>query len=426
MEHLPARWTLAQRFAFRFFTVFFLLNMFPFPANMYPEESFMDGLTYAIWEWPVQWIATHLLSMPGEISTQVTGSGDTTFHWILLGLTIFLSLAMASIWSVLDRRRPNYQIVIGWLRVYSRYYLAFMLFTYGFIKVYHLQMITPPLYRLSEPLGNTSPMGLLWSFIGVSKAYSAFSGWSEVVGGALLLFRRTTLLGALVSFAVILHVFVLNMCYDVPVKLFSFFLLLVCAFLIAPDFKRLMQFFLFQKSTSPKLEMPLFGQKKWNTAALVLKCAIIGWMVYANISGCIEGQKQYGDLSIPAPLSGLYKVQSFERNNKEVPPLMTDSTLWNKLLVHDFPAGWGRITMANEKLQYCTFSVESIAHQIDLHSVRDTIPNLFAYEQPSPESLIIRGVWKNDSLVIRLKKTNTEYQLLTRGFHWINEYPYNQ
>ncbi len=161
-------------------------------------------------------------------------------------------------------------------------------------------------------------------------------------------------------------------------------------------------------------------------AGLALKIVVIGWMLYSNISSSQEGQKLYGELATPAPLSGLYEVQSFERNNKAVAPLLTDSTLWHKLLVHKFPAGWGRITMANEKLEYCTFIVDTIAHQIDLHSVRDTSPNLFAYEQPNPESLIIRGMWKQDSLSIRFKKIDAKYELLNSGFHWVNEYPNNQ
>jgi hypothetical protein len=426
MENQAIQWTLAQRVAFRFCTVFFLLNMFPFPANMYPDEMYMDGLTYLIWKQPVQWIATHLLGIPGEISTQVTGSGDTTFHWILFGLTIFLSLIAALLWSVIDRRRLHYQRAMAWLRVYTRYYLAYMLFIYGIIKIYHLQMPTPALYRLAEPYGNFSPMGVLWSFIGVSKAYSAFSGWAEVLGGALLLFRRTTLLGALVSFAVMVHVFVLNMCYDVPVKLFSFFLVLACIFLIVPELGRLAKFFFLQQPTFSVLEKPLFIQRKWNIAAIVLKFGVIGWMLYSNISGCIEGQKEYGDRSMPAPLAGIYKVQSFERNGAVVPPLLTDSTLWNKLLVHNYPEGWGRITMANEKLAYCTFKVDSVAHQIDLHPVRDTLPNLFAYEQPDSNSLVIRGLWKNDSLTVRLNRTDREYRLLKWGYNWVNEYPVNQ
>ncbi|MBC7777402.1 MAG: hypothetical protein H7246_18355 [Phycisphaerae bacterium] len=82
MENTSNQWPLASLFAFRFFTVFFLLNIFPFPVNLYPNEIFNDGLIYILWKQPVQWIATHFLNIPGEINTQPNGSGDTTFHWI--------------------------------------------------------------------------------------------------------------------------------------------------------------------------------------------------------------------------------------------------------------------------------------------------------------------------------------------------------
>lgn len=426
MEHQPLRWTLAQRFNFRFFALFLLLNMFPFPANIYPNEYFMDGLTYTIWQPSVQWTATHLLGIPGEISTQVTGSGDTTFHWIVFGLTLFFSLLGAVIWSVVDRHRAHYQTLMAWLRVYSRYYLAYMMFVYGVIKIYHLQMPDPPLYRLDEPFGEFSLMGVLWSFMGSSKAYSAFSGWAEVIAGSLLFFRRTTLLGAILCFAVMLNVFMLNMCYNVPVKLFSGFLLLTSAFLIAPDFARLGQFFIQQKSVAVLPEKPLFESKKWNVAAQIFKYIVVGWIVYSNIDTSIQGVKEYGSEAVPAPLSGIYKVKSFNRNDTLVPPLMTDSTYWKKLLVHAFPAGWGRITMANEYREYCTFKVDTALHQVDIHPVNDTLPNFFVYEQPDSISLILRGVWNKDSLELRLKKVDGWYKQRDRSFHWVNEYPNNQ
>jgi hypothetical protein len=426
MESPLTPWTLTQRIAFRFFAVFFLLNMFPFPANLYPDEEYMDGLTYTIWKLPVQWVATYLLHIPGELSTKVTGSGDTTFHWILFGLTIFLSLALAAIWSVADRRTPHYQRAMAWLTVYTRYYLAYTMLIYGIIKIYHLQMPSPSVYRLSQPFGSFSPMGVLWSFIGVSKAYSAFSGWSEVIGGVLLFFRRTTLLGALVSFGVLLNVFVLNMCYDVPVKLFSFFLLVACAFLAAPDFTRLYSFFILQKPTFPRTEWPLFQQKSWKKSALILKYAVIGWMFYSNIASCIKNQHEYGDQAPTAPLSGMYKVQSFEINHVPVLPLLTDSTYWQKVFVSPYPEGRSRIIMANEKIENYTIKAYTATHQIDIHATADQTPNLFAYEQPDSVSLTIKGIWRQDSLTVYLKKADANYLLMNRGFHWVSEYPFNR
>ena len=76
-------------------------------------------------------------------------------------------------------------------------------------------------------------MGVLWSSIGSSPAYESFAGCAELLGGILLIVPRTTTLGALVCLADMTQVFMLNMTYDVPVKLLSFHLILLSLFLLA-------------------------------------------------------------------------------------------------------------------------------------------------------------------------------------------------
>jgi hypothetical protein len=110
-------------------------------------------------------------------------------------------------------------------------------------KAVPLQMPFPFLTRLVEAYGNFSPMGNLWAFVGASRPYESFVGCAEMLGGLLLIVPRTTILGALVSLADLTQVFVLNMTYDVPVKLLSFHLLLMALFLLAPDLRRLCGFF---------------------------------------------------------------------------------------------------------------------------------------------------------------------------------------
>ena len=73
--------------------------------------------------------------------------------------------------------------------------LSVTLFGYGFAKVFPQQFGPPGPFKLIEPYGEFSPMGVLWSFMGASIPYVIFSGACEVAGGALVLFRRTTLLG---------------------------------------------------------------------------------------------------------------------------------------------------------------------------------------------------------------------------------------
>ncbi|HVS63755.1 MAG TPA: hypothetical protein VMT85_09690 [Thermoanaerobaculia bacterium] len=83
------------------------------------------------------------------------------------------------------------------------------------------------LERLSQTIGESSPMGLLWNMMGYSRLYNLFSGGVDVLGGVLLLFRRTATLGALVAIGAMANVVLLNFAYDVPVKLYSMHLLLM-------------------------------------------------------------------------------------------------------------------------------------------------------------------------------------------------------
>lgn len=157
----------------------------------------------------------------------------------------------ALIWSILDRRRNEYVILHSWLRLLIRYFMALMLIGYGYGKVFPLQFQPNTLVRLSQEYGTFSPMGVVWSFMGASTTYTAFAGLAEVTGGILVCFRRTTSLGAMVAFGVMTNVVALNYCYDIPVKIHSTHYLLMSAFLLAPDFRRLVNVFLLNQVAEP-------------------------------------------------------------------------------------------------------------------------------------------------------------------------------
>ena len=74
----------------------------------------------------------------------------------------------------------------------------------------------------------------------MSPAYQVFTGVVEVVGGLLLIAPRTAILGAMICLASMTQVFVLNMTYDVGVKILSFQLALMSLFLLAPDLPAVM------------------------------------------------------------------------------------------------------------------------------------------------------------------------------------------
>src|SRR5262249_11374074 len=160
------------------------------------------------------------------------------------------------------------------------------MFEYGMTKIIPTQFRSPSLNVLVTPAGDLSLETLLWTSIGAAPAYQIFTGCVETLGGILLLAPRTTLLGALISFAALTHVFVLNMTYDIGLKLISFHLILLALFLLAPDFSRLANLLVRNQSAGPSTQPQLFASKHANRIALGVQIAVGVYLLtlqaYAN------------------------------------------------------------------------------------------------------------------------------------------------
>jgi hypothetical protein len=58
------------------------------------------------------------------------------------------------------KEKKDHSALEDWLRIALRYFLAFVLFTYGFFKIFKLQFPTPDPGRLTETYRDSTPMGL--------------------------------------------------------------------------------------------------------------------------------------------------------------------------------------------------------------------------------------------------------------------------
>jgi hypothetical protein len=133
-----------------------------------------------------------------------------------------------------------------------------------------------------------------------SRTYTVFAGWMEIVGGLLLCFRRTQLAGALWTAGVMANVFMLNLCYDVPVKLFSFQLLLLAIVVAAPDVPRLVAMFLRNAAVPSADLLGPWRESRWRRAATGLKIAWLG----ATLGLLAFGSSQTVALLAPSPVRG--------------------------------------------------------------------------------------------------------------------------
>jgi hypothetical protein len=254
-------WNPGTRIAFRFAFAYFAFY----------ELSFVQRLMES-------WVAVHVFHLNDAVTMRhFTGSGDTTLDYIDLLLTVTMAAITSAVWTIIDRKRPDYRTLHRWLRLFVRYVLGSILMYYGFAKIIPIQMPVPGVARLIEPLGNFSPMGLLWAFLGASPTYQAFAGASEIVAGALLLFSRTATLGGLVSATVLFNVVMLNFCFDVPVKLFSSNLLVMALFIAIPDIGRLADVLILRRSARPYVDYGLvLRSRPEKIGAATIKAIVIG------------------------------------------------------------------------------------------------------------------------------------------------------
>ena len=250
-----ASWPPLARIAFRFCFVYFGLycisSQVILSILVIPKVDLPDPGTLAPFRAVVFWVGAHLFRLPTPLVYSGSGSGDKYYDYVLVFCVFVFALLATVVWSVLDRRRQDYSTLKKWFWLYLRFCLGGQMLVYGGVKAVPLQMHTPYLFTQLEPFGNFSPMGVLWNSIGASPAYETFAGCVELLAGFLLMFPRTVTLAALLCTVDFTQIFVLNMTYDVPVKQFSFHLLLMALLLLAPDFRRLANFFFLERPAPP-------------------------------------------------------------------------------------------------------------------------------------------------------------------------------
>jgi hypothetical protein len=371
-------------------------------------------------DWLVNLANSHLFHIK-EVLVPMGGSGDTSYGYAQLCLFLTIAGVGTALWTLLDKRR-NYTAGYYWLLVGVRYFVALYTLSYGTIKLFGQQMIFPPLSALATPLGDFLPMRFSWFFIGYSAPYQFFSGSVEVVAGLLLFFRRTSTLGAFVAASVFLNVVMMNLCYDIPVKLFSIHLLLMSIFLLLGDAQRLINFFLLNKPTQPATRFTLPARWMRNTR-IALKVAFI------LLFGVLPGYQIYQSLDSPEVqavmksqilTTGVFEVERFEAP-------VADSLRWKDVIFEATKTGSIQTsdTLLRQRYRrgYFNYTLDSVKHTIAFKKFSsDSIP-LFTlnYMMPDTNHIVLNGKIRGDSTVIALKRQNRHFQLAERQFHWLSE-----
>ncbi|MFD4433089.1 DoxX family protein, partial [Nocardia sp. NPDC058497] len=338
------------------------------------------------------WIGEHVFGVEAELA--MNGSGDQAAIWIQCGLVLVAAVLVTVVWSVLDRRRLAYPRLSSWFLTVLRLCVGGQMLFYGFAKLIPTQMPEPALTTLLLRVGDLSPMSMLWTQVGSSPAYEMALGAAEVLAGLLLFWARTATLGAMLSVISMAQVFLLNLTFDVPVKMLSGHLLLMSLVLLAPQARRLANVLVLERDSGPMVQPPLFDSARKNRWAAVVQIAAGLWVTGGLIYLATQQWDEYGGGAPKPELYGIWEVTEFTAEASPVPPLTTDPVRWQRLIIDAGSAGYQRMDDSVVPV-VATFDTE--AHTMTLAAAPSApgqtpaATTTFTVDRPADDRLTVRG-----------------------------------
>lgn len=155
-------------------------------------------------------------------------SSDSLLFVLIFPITAFFSFILYLIihyrhkWS--DRKTFYTQVILI-------HFLAIILFKYGLDKVFKHQFFLPEPNTLNTRLGQLDKDILFWSTIGSSYFYNLITGALEVIAGFMILSSKVRTKGLMLSFFILCNILLINLSFNISVKFFTIFLILINIFL---------------------------------------------------------------------------------------------------------------------------------------------------------------------------------------------------
>jgi hypothetical protein len=217
--------------------------------------------------------------------------------------------------------------------------------------------------------------------------------------------------------------------YDVPVKLFSFHLMLMSLVLLAPDIRRLFRVMVLRRGVEDAPEPPLARRAALRRGLAILQIVFGAWLFVSAYQDAMKGY--YGPFGAGGPKPALYGIWNIERmeiDGVERAPLVTDYDRWRRMVIQrensisfqrmdDTFQGFAGRTDDPGKTLTLTRGAGDQAVEI----------GRLTFEQPDADRLIAHGMVNGKQLRLETRRfDHTKLQMLNNRFRWIQDYPFNR
>lgn len=256
--------TFVLKYLRQVFGIYLLLFVFLVPFA-HQIGDFQRKITHFLFGDAIRWISHSIF----EKNSRPDFSSDSYSLGFLLLLLLFFSILLA---GIIQNKGQKAAIFIGWIEEIIRFYLILVLFVYGLDKVLLMQFPVPAANIAYSNFGQLDRDILYWSVIGLSSKYQFILGITEIIGGLLLAFNRTKVVGLLLSLAIFIQVLIINIGFDISVKIFSIHLIIMVLFLLRNQLKTLFEFFVLGRSTKLVVnsQLPIFRNSIYQFSILII------------------------------------------------------------------------------------------------------------------------------------------------------------
>ncbi|MBX9733554.1 MAG: hypothetical protein K2X37_05805 [Chitinophagaceae bacterium] len=422
-------WGNGKKFFFRFFFLACTLFITPFTfLQGAPGISSLLGYYFDAYDAICLQFNTWIFHIAPNTKVP-NGNGDYPEQWMALYTSLLLALIGSIIWSIIDNKRKDYNKLNYWLFVAVRYFVISNGFSYGIFKLFAVQMPFPSISQLATPLGDFLPMRLSWMFIGYSHSYQVFSGLIEVIAALLLLFRPTATLGILVSLGVFGNVMMLNLSYDIPVKINAITIVILCVWMLAEELPRLIQFFFYNRALPSIMLVFPFTTKKGRIIARSIKWIMVAsWIIVTTMLSLQTLDTKKKDLvSTPIIPTGYYDVLVHARGTDTLGMASGDSLYWQNMVIDNRSAGSIKTSDSRFRQRYgrayFNYTIDTIHQHISLlKSASDSISIAkFHFQIKDTNTITLTSTDSNNAIYLLLRRRQKQFPLAEKQFHWISE-----
>jgi len=366
-----------------------------------------------------EWVGRRVFGVDATLLPD-SRSGEQAAMWVFIFIVLVVAIIATVLWSALDRRRRDYVRLHAWFLTFIRLCLGGQMLYYGADKVIPAQMPAPPLTALLRPYGELNPTWVLWLQVGSSYPYEIALGAVELVAGVLLFWPRTATLGALLALASLAQVLLLNMTFDVSVKILSFHLLVLALVLLVPQAKRLANILVLQRPSPPATQPALFTNSRADKVATAVQVGLGAWILAGSLLLSWIDWSHYGGGRPKPELYGIWAVTSFTRDGTALPPLTTERDRWRRLIIDDPD----RLSYQRMDDVIVTRTAVIDAQTITLSDAPQSTK--LVIDRTAPDRLSLAGQFDGHRVIMTLRRLDLDRFPLNRNrFHWVQQYPDN-